>query len=242
MLIFAHRGASHYAPENTLIAFKKAIAMGSTALECDVTLSKDNEIMVIHDDDITRVTGRAGMVKHFTQLKLGEMDAGSWFDPSFVNEGIPTLAQLLDIVPESVLLNIELKHMPGRFDLPEKVFDLLQKRRRKNILISSFNHLYILQYGKLDKKRTHSLALLYENDHFKNPLAMAFYKTRVDAINIHLKDTTQNNIAYIHDNGLKVNVYTVNSRKTALSLQKLKVDGIFSNLPDIMTQPSHQTL
>jgi len=109
VLNFAHRGASHDAPENTLAAFRLAREMGADGVELDVQASKDGEAVVIHDFTVDATTDGQGPVKDETLAELKELDAGSWFDARFAGERIPTLQEVIDEVGHQLLLAIELK-------------------------------------------------------------------------------------------------------------------------------------
>jgi len=108
--IIAHRGASAYAPENTLAAFRKAIELKAHWFELDCTLSKDNAVVVIHDDTLERTTsGVPGEVKDFTLAELKRYDVGSWFDPKFAAERFPSLGESLDLAKGKIGVYIEIK-------------------------------------------------------------------------------------------------------------------------------------
>ncbi len=98
--VIAHRGASAYAPENTLAAFALAAEMGADWFELDCTLTRDGEVIVIHDDSIDRTTGAEGVVAEMTLSELKRYDVGSWFDPKFAGERLPTLGEALDLAKD----------------------------------------------------------------------------------------------------------------------------------------------
>lgn len=110
--IMAHRGSRINRPENTLAAFEEAVRVGADGIELDVHLSKDGQVVVIHDETLDRTTDGAGFVHEWTLADLQQLDAGSWFDPAFADQKIPALAEVLDLL-ESLgfqgRLNIELK-------------------------------------------------------------------------------------------------------------------------------------
>src|SRR5699024_8402340 len=150
-LIMAHRGASGNAPENTMAAFQLAVDEGADGIELDVHLSKDGEIVVIHDDTLNRTTNGTGNVHEKDLAELKTYDAGSWFDPKFSEERIPLLQEVIDILPESVFLNIEIKNSPiVHTGIEQKLVDLLGKNNRLNdTLISSFDHESLYTIKKL---------------------------------------------------------------------------------------------
>src|SRR5712671_7719341 len=110
MLIIAHRGASGNAPENTLAAFRKAVALGATFIETDLQLSRDARFMAIHDATVNRTTNGRGAVHDLTLADLRKLDAGSWFGSEFAGERIPTLEEILEFSKKhDVVFYLELK-------------------------------------------------------------------------------------------------------------------------------------
>lgn len=107
--VIAHRGASAYAPENTLAAFQLAKEMSADWFELDCTLSKDGEVVVMHDETVDRTTNGKGYVRDLTLYDLKQLDAGSWFAPEFAGERIPTLGQALDFAQWNIGVYIEIK-------------------------------------------------------------------------------------------------------------------------------------
>lgn len=109
----AHRGDSGAFPENTLPAFKSAVAKGAAMIEFDCYRTKDGEIVIIHDATVDRTTDGSGRVTDFTLTELKALDAGSWFDARFAGVRIPTLRETLEVIPPEVLCNVHLKNAPG---------------------------------------------------------------------------------------------------------------------------------
>src|SRR3990172_9288447 len=127
-LIFAHRGASAHAPENTLAAFRRALDDGSPAIEFDVKLSADGHAVVIHDQTVDRTTDGHGRVRELTLEQLKALDAGGWFDSAFRGERIPTLDEVLASLDRRALMNIEFTNYASPFDgLVPKVTLLVKK-------------------------------------------------------------------------------------------------------------------
>jgi glycerophosphoryl diester phosphodiesterase len=117
-LIIAHRGDSAHAPENTLAAFKRAVEAGADGIEFDVRLTSDQVAVVFHDSSLERIAGREGKIANYTSAELSRMDIGTWFnrhtpkfaESAFKKEGIPTLAETLDLLKDfEGLVYIELK-------------------------------------------------------------------------------------------------------------------------------------
>lgn len=110
MLAIAHRGASGHAPENTLAAFRRAMAMGATFIETDLHLSRDAHFVAIHDETLDRTTNGRGAVHDHTLAELRRLDAGSWFGSEFAGERIPTLTEILEFAKRhDVVFYLELK-------------------------------------------------------------------------------------------------------------------------------------
>ena len=129
--IIAHRGASAYAPENTLAAFSLAADMGAHWFELDCTLTKDGEIIVIHDDTIRRTTGAEGVVAEMTLAELKRYDAGTWFDLKFAEQRLPTLGEALDLAKERRIgVYIEIKDSENNRSLNSQLSDLVREGER----------------------------------------------------------------------------------------------------------------
>ncbi|MDK4490420.1 glycerophosphodiester phosphodiesterase, partial [Fusobacterium necrophorum] len=109
MKVFAHRGASGYAPENTLAAIKKAIEQGADGIEIDIQFTKDCKIVVFHDWKINRTSNGKGYVYDLNFEELRALEIGSWYGDEYRKEKIPTLEEILELIPENMMLNIEIK-------------------------------------------------------------------------------------------------------------------------------------
>jgi glycerophosphoryl diester phosphodiesterase len=160
VLIVAHRGSSGSAPENTLAAFRQAIADGADGIELDVRLTKDGELIVLHDQRVNRTTNGRGKVWQLSCSAMQHLDAGSWYAKTFSGERIPTLREVLTLLhdvrnlPKNFLLNVEVKtdgQTRSRVRLGEALARLLREERSvARSLVSSFDHRFL--------KRVHELA------------------------------------------------------------------------------------
>ena len=109
-LIYAHRGASAYAPENTMSAFHEAARRYADGIELDVQMTKDGVIVVMHDEDVSRTTNSQGLVREKTLKEIKDLDAGGWYSRLYVGEKVPTLEEVLTFLQgNSLRLNIEIK-------------------------------------------------------------------------------------------------------------------------------------
>jgi glycerophosphoryl diester phosphodiesterase len=123
----AHRGAMQTHPENTIPAFRAAVEAGAHMIEFDVWLTKDNEMVVLHDPSVDRTTNGTGKVSDLTLAEIKKLDAGSRKALQFAGERIPTLEEVLDIMPYNIWLNI---HIKGAGELPAKVARLVAEKGR----------------------------------------------------------------------------------------------------------------
>jgi len=126
--IVAHRGSSTFAPENTIAAFELAVRQQANGIELDANLTKDGEIVVIHDTEVDRTTNSHGRVLSMTLKEIKTLDAGSYFDPAFSNEKIPTLEEVFEAFGRKIMINIEIKNnFSSRKKLPKKIAQLVIK-------------------------------------------------------------------------------------------------------------------
>lgn len=234
--IFAHRGASGYAPENTLEAFKLAITQGADGIELDVQLTKDGIPVVIHDETIDRVTSKTGFVKDYTLNELKELTVLENRFPEYNTCKIPTLEQVLDAVkPSGIQVNIELK--TGIYWYPQielKVAELVKKCGMEDkVIYSSFNHYSIQQLKKIvseaETAYLYSDVILNVTDYAKNTgvdgLHPAVYHVKMDDF-----------LEEYRKSGLNVRVWTVNEKEDMEWLIRSGVTAIITNYPDIAVQ------
>lgn len=149
-LLFAHRGCSSLAPENTMASFRLAEQYGAPGLELDVHLSADGELVVIHDDSLRRTAGSPEAVSDLRLEDLKRLDAGGWFSDQYAGERIPTLKEVLDEFAGRLYIDIELKTRKASGDpLPGRLAEELRRRRLETgVTISSFNPLALKAFKK----------------------------------------------------------------------------------------------
>ena len=219
--IFAHRGASAHAPENTMAAFQLAAAQHADGIELDVMLSKDAEVVVIHDDTVDRTTNGTGRVREMTLSELKALDAGD-------GQEIPTLKEVIDEFGGKLLINIELKNLASLFDrLPILVAQLLQPYEfKEKLIISSFNPFNLVRFRR--QLTGIDLGLLTTPHHAKNWLWRMF---RYDALHPYFEDVDRTLVAALHAQNRKVNVWTPDEPDDFRRLAALGVDSIITNYP-----------
>ena len=146
--IFAHRGYCAKYPENTMLAFREAEKAGADGIELDVQLSKDGEVVVIHDEKVNRTTNGKGYVRDLTRKELQRVDAGHTMKTIMKKEPIPSLSEVLEwMTSNEIICNIELKNNIFRYEgMEEKVIQLVREYKlSQRVIISSFNHYSIVK-------------------------------------------------------------------------------------------------
>jgi glycerophosphoryl diester phosphodiesterase len=233
--VIAHRGFSGIAPENTLIAFQKALDLGVDFIELDVHQTKDNVIVVIHDEDIRRTCNGAGLVKEMTYKELMQFDAGIWRGPAFKGEKIPTLAQVLELVKGATNLLIEIKDTYNEYEgIEERTLELIERYSAKKwCVLQSFDDFSLERIKLIDGRSTFELHKLleFEIDPLFDEIGSGVYRY-VKAINVDSDLLTEAIVAKIHAHKFKVYTWTVNTEEAIRKVIEMKVDGIISNFPD----------
>lgn len=231
-VIIAHRGSSEIAPENTLVAFQRALKEGAHALELDVRLTKDKEIVVIHDAKLERTTNGYGKVEDTLLKDLKKHDAGSWFNPAYSSERIPTLEEVFKLLKKKIGINIEIKPKIKHSDfMIKKCVELVEKYSlHKCVLISSFEHPLVKKVKMLDERI--STGILYSPMmHFGKSVVNLAKSNFADFVIISRNYIKNDLVKKIHEAKLYCFVYNVNSRAHLKTMLNFKVDGIITNSP-----------
>jgi glycerophosphoryl diester phosphodiesterase len=236
-LNFAHRGASCEAPENTLAAFLLAAELEADGIELDVQLSKDRELVVIHDFVLETTTDGTGPVRERTLAELKELDAGIRFDPIYAGQQIPTLQEVIDAVGRRLLLNIELKTTSRRDDgLAEGIVRAIEDNHLLDrAIVSSFNPLALRRVSKLNPWIP--IGLLY-SPNMPLPLRRPWVRhlLELDAIHPHHSMVDDKYVPWARERGYRVNTWTVDDSGKMWQLMRQKVDIIITKRPDLLRQ------
>ena len=244
--IIAHRGASHDAPENTLAAVRLGWKRNADAVEVDVYLSKDNQIVVIHDKNTKRTTGHDGLVHEMAWVQLQKLDAGNWKDKKYKGEPIPLLSQLLETIPNGKYLVIEIKCGP---EIIQPLAALLKKTKTppsKTAIISFSFEVVASAKKQFPKRPVYYLAGVKQTKptHRWEPSVDTLVKkardAALDGLSLGFKGAADDSalLGYLRrmrkDTGshkLGFYVWTVNDRRMAKMFTDVGVDGITTDRP-----------
>ena len=236
-LNFAHRGASHEAPENTIPAFLLAIELGADGIELDVQLSRDGEVVVIHDFVLETTTDGHGPVRDRTLAELKALDAGSWFDPLFVGQRIPTFQEVVEAVGPRLLLNVELKTASLRDDgLAEAVVRTLEENQLLGrVVVSSFNPLALQRVRNLNPwipigfLYGPGLPLLLRRPWFRRLI-------HPEALHPHHSMVDEKYVRWAREKGYRLHAWIVDEPGKMWQLMRQGVDLIITNRPDVLRE------
>lgn len=229
--IFAHRGASAYAPENTVEAFALAMEQGADGIELDVQMTKDGQVVVIHDETIDRGSDGTGAVRDYTLEELKKFHFSNHME-NYENAVIPTLKEVLDLIKSSnMLLNIELK--TGIYwypNLEEKTMELVKEAGMEDrVIYSSFNHYSIKKILELNPHAEcaflYSDVILNVDKYAKNAGVCGLHPAVY-----HLKMAEF--LKEYQESGLKVRVWTVNKKEDMEKFIKADLEAVITNYPD----------
>ena len=226
MLKIGHRGAAGEAPENTLASFGFAIKQGINAVELDIRETKDKHLVVFHDENLKRLTGKEGAIKDYNlnELKTFKILNG--------NESIPTLDEALDFLDNKVSkILIEIKEEGTEKGIIKIV---KEKKLIDKVIITSFHEGALKKVKEIEPKlETGLIYASYKSEKYKNPIEAAIALHISYLIPLYHFTHTKN-IEDAHKNNLKVIVWTINTKKEAEEFKKKGVDGIASDYPEIL--------
>ncbi len=225
MIIFAHRGASAYCLENSISSFKKALELNVEYIELDIQVCKSGELIVIHDSTTKRVSNKALKI---SETNLEDLNKIRLKD----NSKIPTLEKVLDLIEGKCKLNIELKSENSAKPLVKLLSKYIKKGRfdYSDFIVSSFLIKELLKFNKLFPKV--KVGLLFEA--YPANLIKFFGFKNIYSVHVNYKFINRFWVVFYHIFGLKVFVFTANNKSEILKLDKIKVDGVYSNYPDIL--------
>ncbi|MEK4082834.1 glycerophosphodiester phosphodiesterase [Psychrobacillus sp. FSL K6-1415] len=233
MKIYAHRGSSGTHPENTIAAFKAAAKLPVHGVEFDVHMTKDHELVVIHDETINRTSNGSGFIKDLTLAELKKFDFGSWYSPKFKQETIPTLREVLYVFKDTHHhLNIELKSDVFPYEgMEQAVLQMLNDYRLEaRVVISSFNHEMVRNFKQLAPSIETAVLFM---EVMIEPYIYA-EKVGADALHAFFPTVLRPMGVEAIASGKNVRVFTVNEEKYTDLLKQVGVDAIFTDYPERM--------
>lgn len=238
-LVISHRGANKEAPENTLPAFRRSLALGVDGFENDVHLTKDGRLVVCHDDTVNRTSNGCGLIAEHTFEELRRLDFGSWYDTAFAGTQMPSLEEFYELCSGLKVVNVEIKHAPDGSTAAAagvirmaKEFGLFDR-----LLISSFDMDMLLACTACDPDtRT---AFLYSSP--ENPLPEALHedpgafarKYHLAAFHPVVVFVTPEYLAECHSNGVMVNPWVVNQAHVLQLAKEWGCDGVITDRPEL---------
>ena len=235
VLAIAHRGASAITPENTKLAFVKALDLGADALEFDVQLTLDDVPIVFHDETLDRTTNGSGRVNETDFAAIAELDAGSWFSASFKGVEVPTFEEILTTLGGKALLNVELK--------PDERVEALNRRVVTSVARFELFDSVIFSSFHADALRSlrtlvpdARIGVLCQSGEIDAAFALA---AELEAETLHpaVAMVDRELVEAAHAQNLAVYAWTANSHGEIKLLRALDVDGIFSDHPDRVARP-----
>jgi glycerophosphoryl diester phosphodiesterase len=234
LLRVGHRGAKGHAPENTMISFMMGADMGVTAVETDVHLSKDGEVVLIHDHSVDRTTNGHGFVKDMTLAELKKLDAGSWYDARFAGERIPTLTELLTWAKDRVGIAIEIKNGPIYYpDIAEKTIRLLREHgMERQVILISFDHFVVREAKQIAPEI--ATGILYVGG-LVDAVAAA-RAALADAVHPNWTFVTPELVRTVHEAGLMISPWNPNDLPTLRMLSQMGVDSVGTDYPELFGQ------
>lgn len=223
VLKIAHRGASYYAPENTLEAFKKALKLKVDVVEFDVHHTKDGKLIVMHDDNVNRTTEGIGPIHNFSLKQIKKLHKPN-------GELVPTLQEVLDVLKNKCICKIDIKDK-GTVD---KVIKLIKKNNMEDSVIVTCEVLSIL---KKIKKLSTNIKLEAGGFGYRKRISIKKIiekakSVKADIISPHYTIATKKLVNEAHKNKLKVHVWTVDKKSMIEKMKKIGVDGITTNFLD----------
>jgi glycerophosphoryl diester phosphodiesterase len=227
--VIAHRGASGHAPENTLAAFERAVALGAGFIETDLHLTRDAQFVAIHDPTLERTTNGRGNVKDFTLAEIRKLDAGMWFDREFMDQKVPTLDEVIAFgAKHDVIFYLELKY-EAAWGMHHSLIGALQKLggAARSIIISS-SEPTLTALRQVDPSAM--MGLIF--DEANQDYAKAGIELGVRQLCPNWSLVSPEMVEQAHGLDLQVATWTVDDAAAMRAMIAAKVDGIMTNFPD----------
>ena len=229
--VVAHRGFSGKYPENTEIAFRKALELSVEMIEFDVHLAKDGSLIIIHDATVNRTSNGKGRVADMTLAEIKALDAGAWFSPEFAGQRFPTLQEALDRMGGKVRLNIHVKAYP--FDADRLVPSAVKELQARDLLQKAFVA-SDQEYIELARRIEPRLGICNLSTTPKETYVSRSHGIGCRILQPGNKQVDKALIADAHRHGMEVNPFYADDEAEMRRLIACGVDGILTNYPDLL--------
>jgi len=233
MKIYAHRGACGFFPENTMLAFHKALEANSDGIELDVQLTRDGHVVIIHDETVERTTDGTGRVIDYTLAELQKLNAAAHWGDGSAFHAIPSFEEYCSWVASTPLItNIEIKSSVIYYpELEKKTLALIKAHHLEGrVLISSFNHLSLIESKRLAPALPCGVLVpipgLVNAGYGIKHFGFEYYHPAYSSLD-------EEKVAECHRHGIGVNVWTVNTMEALENCYRWGCDGIFTNYPEV---------
>ncbi len=226
-IIVAHRGLSSIYPENTLIAFSKALEIGADFIEIDVRLSRDKEIVVIHDETLERTTDGKGSVDQLTFNQIRKCSAGNWFSESFAKEKVPSLKEVFKLVDKKIKLMIEIKQS----GMESILIDLIERYdMTENVICIS----YFIESLKIIKKLNSAIPVGILKDCFDHEKLKDYLKANINMILTEFSHFTLDVLKTCQSYGFTLGAGTLNKEEDLRKGLEIRLPIIITDYPQIL--------
>lgn len=223
---YAHRGASEYAPENTISSFRKAIELGANGIELDLQITKDKQIVIFHDKLIDKKSNGIGKIEDYTYEELKMLDFGSWFDKSYKNEHIVLFEDFAkEFFSKDLTFAIEIKVL----GIEQSVLDIINKyKKHDNIYISSFEFETLKNISKIDN----NIKISWLVDKIDDDKINKLVNISGNQICPNANKVSKSDIKLARRNDLSVRLWGISNEEIMNKVYNLDIDGMTVNFPD----------